>query len=77
MTIVKSMGFIFSSDHAMLFAEKMMDMGNLIAGGLIIGQFLPGVSFNFVLAFSGSIGFLTFYVIAQIVIRKGEGKNAK
>lgn len=55
-------------------AEKVMELGNLVFGGLILGQALSGKFFDPRLAFSGVIGAIIAYVVAVRIIMKGGGK---
>lgn len=54
-------------------AEKVMELGNLAFGGLILGQALAGRPFDFWLALIGVAGAVSSY-IAAIRLMKGGGK---
>lgn len=53
-------------------AEKVMELGNLAFGGLILGQALSGRPFNFRLAAAGVVGMGVAYLIALRFMKGGE-----
>lgn len=56
-----------------LFAEKVMEWGNLVFVGLVIAQFVPGTTpFRFGLLIAGLLNFLGAYWIAFYVTKGGE-----
>lgn len=63
----------FTVDQRGRIAEKLMELGNLIFVGLILGQALADNPFDFRMASVGGVGMLMLYFVA-IRIMKGGGK---
>jgi len=55
-------------------AEKVMEWGNLVFAGLVIGQLISGAPFNLQIALGGIIGISGAYIVA-ILVMKGGGKK--
>ncbi|MBI5356577.1 hypothetical protein HZB78_03105 [Candidatus Collierbacteria bacterium] len=53
-------------------SEKLMELGNLIFGGLILGQALSNNPFDFWMASIGGAGILMLYFIALRIMKGGE-----
>ncbi len=54
-----------------IFAEKIMDWGNLIFIGLVIGQLIPGTNqVKSTLLIFGFIGILLAYAFAYILLKR-------
>lgn len=56
-------------------AEKVMEWGNLIFAGFVIGQFVSGESFQFILATAGIVGMLGAYAFAYYIMKGGGNKE--
>lgn len=56
-----------SSAFRARFSEKLMDLGNFVAAGLVIGQFVSGKELSMELLFAGFIGTLTCYLGAYLI----------
>ena len=52
-----------------LFAEKLMDLGNIIVAALVLSQFVSDKKFSFLLFTLGLIMAIIFYVISYYVIK--------
>lgn len=52
-------------------AEKIMEWGNLVFAGLVIGQFVSGQSVNALMTIVGIIGMLLAYLAAIVFMRGG------
>jgi len=52
-----------------LFAEKLMDLGNIIAAAFVFSQFLSDNQFSFYLFTLGFMIALISYVISYLVIK--------
>jgi hypothetical protein len=52
-----------------LFAEKLMDLGNIIVAALVLSQFVSAQKFSFLLFTLGLIMAIIFYVISYYVIK--------
>lgn len=48
-----------------LFAEKLMDLGNIIVAALVLSQFVSDKKFSFLLFTLGLIMAIIFYVISS------------
>jgi hypothetical protein len=63
------------SERRRVFAEKIIDWGNLVFAGLVIGQLVPGTGeFRFLLLLGGIINFFTSYLVAYMLMGGGELK---
>lgn len=51
-------------------AEKIMEWGNLVFAGLVIGQFISGSGVNYVLTFFGIMGMAVGYVGAVLLMKR-------
>jgi hypothetical protein len=51
--------------------EKLMELGNLIFGGLILGQILSNNPFDFRIASIGGAGMLMLYFTAMRIMKGG------
>lgn len=51
------------------FSDKLMDIANLTAGGLVIGQFISGQPFQIRLAVAGVIVWVALYGGAYLVLQ--------
>ena len=56
-------------------SEKVMEWGNLVFAGFVIGQFVSGESFQFVLAAIGIVGMLLAYAFAYYIMKGGARKK--
>ncbi len=55
-----------------LVSEKIMDWGNLIFVGLVIGQLVPGTApMRLMLLFLGILGMVGAYATAYFLMRRG------
>ncbi len=61
-----------SSDQRGRVAEKIMEWGNLVFAGLVIGQFVAGKEINLLLFVLGACGIIIAYCIALLVMLRGE-----
>lgn len=52
-------------------AEKIMEWGNLVFAGLVIGQFVAGKEINLLLFVLGACGIIIAYCIALLVMLRG------
>ena len=49
------------------FSEKLMDLGNLVAAGLVFGQFISGKEFSWIIFLAG-MSLATFcYIFSYLV----------
>ncbi len=64
------MNFEFNTDHRKVFAEKIIDLVNIAAGGLIFGQFISGQQFSTLTAIIGLIILIAGYIIAYLILKK-------
>ena len=53
-----------------LLAEKLMDLGNLVVTGLVIGQFVSGMEISLPLMFGGFFFGILCYIISFLITRK-------
>ncbi len=54
------------------FAEKLMDWGNLVFVGLVIGQLVPGTGpFRLSMVFAGLVSIAVSYVVAYYLMKGG------
>lgn len=60
-----------SSAFRKLFAEKLMDLGNLSIGALVLGQFVTDRAFSNTLFVSGFVTMLILYTLSYIIGRGG------
>lgn len=56
-------------------AEKLMDTGNLVLGGLVVAQFFGAGGFDWRLAFVGSALWLILFVLAGWLLYFAEGAS--
>lgn len=61
-----------SVDQRGRIGEKLMDLGNLIFGGLILGQILSYNPFDLRIASIGGVGMLMLYFMAMRIMRGGD-----
>lgn len=61
-----------SGDQRGRVGEKIMEWGNLLFAGLVIGQFVTPTPFRLSLAFVGAVGMLGAYFIAVLLMRGGK-----
>lgn len=52
-----------------LFAEKLIDLGNIIVAALVLSQFVSNTKFSFLLFTLGLIMAIIFYIISYYVIK--------
>lgn len=58
------------------FAEKLMDWGNLVFVGLVIGQIVPGTAqFRFSMFFLGIVCIVAAYLTSYYLTLGGESKT--
>jgi len=60
-----------SGDQRGRVAEKVMEWGNLVFAGLVIGQFVAGKEINLLLFVLGACGIIIAYCIALLVMLRG------
>lgn len=53
-----------------LLAEKLMDLGNLIITGLVIGQFISGIEISVPLMLGGFFSGIFCYIISFLITKK-------
>ena len=53
-------------------AEKIMELGNLVFAGLILGQVLSADQFDFRLAMIGVGGAISTYFVSLLIMKGGE-----
>ena len=51
------------------FSEKMMELGNIVAGSLIFGQFLYNKEFSLLIFTLGLILTIIYYIISYLIIK--------
>jgi len=56
-----------SKDYRKLLADKIMDLGNLILGGLTLGQFISGNKFSLELFLTGFILMIICYAVSFLL----------
>jgi len=54
------------------FSEKLMDLGNIVFAGLVIGQVVSGKEFSVVIFGTGIILMISCYFISYVVSVKKE-----
>lgn len=52
-------------------AEKIMEWGNLVFAGLVIGQFVAGKEINLLLFILGACGIIIAYCISLLIMLRG------
>jgi hypothetical protein len=57
-----------TNDHIELLGEKLMDLGNIILGTMVIGQITNTKTVNRYLIFVGFSGFIILYFFANGII---------
>ena len=68
--------FELNENHRLLYAEKLLDLGNLAVGGLVFGQFLSEKEFSKELAFIGLSLLLIIYLVVYFLIKKERKKRS-
>lgn len=58
---------LFSKEFRSRFSEKLMELGNIVAGVMVFGQFLPNTQFSRFIFISGVILMVVCYVISFFV----------
>jgi hypothetical protein len=64
-----------TTEQRMLFAEKIMDLGNIGVGGLLVGQAVQALAqsqFNLVIALGGIVFWVLAYLFGYVMVRGGE-----
>ncbi len=62
---------LLTSDQRGRGAEKIMDWGNLVFAGLVIGQFVAGKELNVLLFVLGTCGIVIAYCVSLLVMLRG------
>ena len=57
----------FSKEFRARFSEKLMDLGNFVAVGLVIGQLVSGKEFSVEMMLIGIMGTIIFYIASFII----------
>jgi hypothetical protein len=54
-----------------VIAEKIMDWGNLVFTGLVLAQFVPGItSFQWQFFFTGLLGIIVAYISGILLMKR-------
>ena len=59
-----------SKKFRLLFSEKLMDLGNISAGGLVFGQFISGNNFSMLQLIFGILLLIVLYVSSFEILRR-------
>lgn len=66
------MSMRFTVDQRGRFAEKIMELGNLVFVGLVIGQVVPGTgAFRLGMAITGIVDLAGAYLVAYYIMKGG------
>ncbi len=65
---------VLTNEQRRLFAAKLAELGNIVAGALIIGQFLSGDGFRLQAFLIGITIYFNFYLWAYVLSRGIEDK---
>lgn len=60
-----------TNDQRGRVAEKIMEWGNLVFAGLVIGQFISGKEINLLLFVLGTCGIVIAYCVSLLVMLRG------
>ena len=61
---------LFTSDQKKMYAEKLLDLGHLIFGGLVVGQFISNQPCSKDIAIYGIVALVLIYLISYTFTRK-------
>ena len=64
-----------TKDQRKVFAEKIMEWGNLVFVGLVVAQIVPGTGlFRLKAAIAGFFYIVVAYIVSYLIMRGGEDK---
>ena len=61
--------FTFTNGERKVYSEKLADLGNIVAGALVFGQFVSDGGFHFKTFLLGLLSTVGLYLWSYIIIR--------